>query len=163
MNEEGGKQTINPIEWTGGNEEFTVKITDEEITNLKDAMSEQYLSRFGGDDTQSLHQFQAARMRNYDMRKRIVKDGSTPKYFTGDKVVITADHATWFCGACLSLVKCLWVITPLYRYFVQEKNTLMLYLMLYQPPTQTSMTKNTLEDLTGCLYYSGADALTASH
>ncbi|OEU21731.1 hypothetical protein FRACYDRAFT_231875 [Fragilariopsis cylindrus CCMP1102] len=27
----------------------------------------------------------------------------------GDKVVITADHATWIYGACLSLVKCLWV------------------------------------------------------
>ena len=40
MNEEGGKQTINPIEWTGGNEEFTVEITDEEITNLNDAISE---------------------------------------------------------------------------------------------------------------------------
>lgn len=32
------------------------------------------------------------------------------------------------------------------------------------PPTETSTTKkNALEDLTGCLYYSGADALTASH
>ena len=122
MNEEGGKRTINPIEWTGGNEEFTVKITDEEITNLKDAISEQYLPRFGGDDTQSLHEQGCA-----IMRKRIVKDGWTPKYYTGDKVFITADHATWFYGACLSLVKCLWIVTPLYRYFVQEKNTLMLY------------------------------------
>ena len=127
MNEEGGKRTINPTEWTGGNEEFTVEITDEEITNLNDAISEQYLPRFGGDDTQSLHEFQAARMCNYDMRKRIVKDGLTSKYYTGDKVFITADHATWFYGACLSLVKCLWIVTPLYRYSVQERNTLMLY------------------------------------
>ena len=38
--EEGGGQTINPIEWTGGNEEFNVKITDEEVTNLKYASGE---------------------------------------------------------------------------------------------------------------------------
>lgn len=40
MHEEGGKRTNNPIEWTGGNEEFTVEITDEEIANLNDAISE---------------------------------------------------------------------------------------------------------------------------
>ena len=32
-------------------------------------------------------------LRNY-MRKRIVEDDWTPKYYTGDKV-ITADHVTW--------------------------------------------------------------------
>jgi hypothetical protein len=53
-----------------------------------------------GDDEESLSEYQAARMRNY-MRKQIVEDGWTPKYYTWDKV-ITADHVTRFYGACLA-------------------------------------------------------------
>jgi hypothetical protein len=34
-----------------------------------------------GDDYESLPEFQAARMRNY-MRKKMVEDGWTPKYYT---------------------------------------------------------------------------------
>jgi hypothetical protein len=82
-------------------------ITDAEINTLKDENGEiRYekvfewaLPRFG-EDEQSLSEFQAARMRNY-MRKRIVEDGWTPKYYTGDRV-ITADHVTRFYGACLA-------------------------------------------------------------
>jgi hypothetical protein len=79
------------------------------------------LPRFG-DDELSLFECQAARMRNY-MRKRIVEDGWTSKYYTGDRV-ITADHVTRFYGACLA--KCLWEIDQLIKYFVLEKS-LMLY------------------------------------
>jgi hypothetical protein len=39
-------------------------------------------------------------MRNY-MRKQIVEDGWTPKYYTGD-IVITGDHVTGFYGAFLA-------------------------------------------------------------
>jgi hypothetical protein len=79
--------TIDPIEWTGGNEEFSVKITDEEVKTLMDDSNEiRYekvfewcLPRFGADD-KSLFEFQAARMRNY-MRKRMVEDGWNPRYY----------------------------------------------------------------------------------
>jgi predicted N-acyltransferase len=82
-------------------------ITNEEVNRLKDnSMEIQYekvfkwcLPRFGDDD-ESLSEFQAARMRNY-MRKRIVEDGWTPKYYTGNRV-ITAEHVTSFYGACLA-------------------------------------------------------------
>jgi hypothetical protein len=55
---------INPIEWTGVNEEFSVKITGEEVNTLKDdhdeiryeKVFEWCLPRFGDDD-QSLFEF----------------------------------------------------------------------------------------------------------
>jgi hypothetical protein len=127
--DEDGGRSIHPIEWTGGDEEFSVNITDAEIDSLKDENGEiRYekvfewaLPRFG-EDEQSLFEFQAARMRSY-MRKRIVENGWTPKYYTGDRV-ITADHVTRFYGACLA--KCLWEIDQLIKYFVQGKS-LMLY------------------------------------
>jgi hypothetical protein len=54
-------------------EEFSVKITDEEVELLKDENGEiRYekvfrwcLPRYGDDDDESLFEFQAARMRNY--------------------------------------------------------------------------------------------------
>jgi hypothetical protein len=74
-------RSINLIEWTGGDEEFFVNITDEEVNTLKDddkdiryeKVFEWCLPQFGDDD-KSLSEFQAARMRNY-LRKRIVEDG----------------------------------------------------------------------------------------
>jgi hypothetical protein len=98
---------IDPIEWTGGNEEFSVKITDEDVNMLKDdhdeiryeKVFEWYLPQFGDDD-ESLFEFQAARMCNY-MRRRIVEDGWMPKYYIGNRV-ITADHVTRFYGAYLA-------------------------------------------------------------
>jgi hypothetical protein len=107
--DEDGERLIDPIERMGGDEEFYVNIIDAEINTLKDEKGEiRYekvfewaLPRFGdGDDEQCLFEFQAARMRNY-MRKRIVEDGWTPKYYTGDRV-ITGDHVTRFYGACLA-------------------------------------------------------------
>jgi hypothetical protein len=60
-------------------EDFSVKITDEEVELLKDEKGEiRYekvfqwcLPRYGGNNDESLLEFQAARMRNY-MRKRVV-------------------------------------------------------------------------------------------
>jgi hypothetical protein len=54
-------------------EDFSVKITDEEVELLKDENDEtRYekvfrwcLPRYGDDDDESLFEFQAARMRNY--------------------------------------------------------------------------------------------------
>ena len=103
----GGGRPIKPIEWEGGDEEFTVKITNEEVKMLMDERKEirfekvfQWcLPRFGDDDDQSLFEFQAARMRNY-MRKRVLEDGYKPRYYKGDRV-ITGDHVARFYGACL--------------------------------------------------------------
>ena len=105
--EDGGGRPMEPIEFRGANEEFTLNITDEEIESLKDSKGEiRYekvfdlcLPRFGENDEQTLYQFQAARMRNY-MRRRIIEDGWTPNYYTGDKV-ITADHVARYYGSCL--------------------------------------------------------------
>ena len=68
--EDGVGRPIEPIEW-GGDEEFSVKITDEEVESLKDDGGEiRYekvfqwsLPRYGDNDDQSIFEFQAARMR----------------------------------------------------------------------------------------------------
>jgi hypothetical protein len=48
------------------------------------------LPRYGNNDDASLFEFQAARMRNY-LKKRVLEDNWTPKYYTGDKQ-ITGNH-----------------------------------------------------------------------
>jgi hypothetical protein len=127
--QEGEGRTINPIPWTGGDEEFYVNITNEEVAGLMDEEDEirfekvfQWcLPRYGDNDEQTLFEFQAARMRNY-MRKRLVQDDWTPKYCNTVERVITADHVAMFYDAV--------------------------------PSIQEAMTKNCLEDLTACLHYS---------
>ena len=145
-------RTIDPIEWTG-DEEFSVNITDEELEMLKDIKGEiRYekvfqwcLPLFGDDDdTKTLFEFQAARMRNY-MKKRIVEDGWKPKYYTSDKV-ITGDHVARFYGACLS--KMLVGNRSIEQIFSTRE------VFDCVRPVQMSMTKNALEDLTACLHYS---------
>ena len=87
-------QSIEPLEWEGGDEEFTVKITDEEVAMLRDTKGEiRYekvfqwcCPKFGDDDDQSLFEFQAARMRN-NMRKRVLENGYKPRYYKGDRVI----------------------------------------------------------------------------
>jgi hypothetical protein len=128
-----------------------VNITDAEINTLKDEKGEIWyekvfewaLPQFG-DDEQSLFDFQAARMRNY-MRKRTVEDGWTPKYYTGDRV-ITTDHVTRFYGACLA------------KMFMGNRSINQMFctreIFNAVPSIQASMTKNAVEDLTGCLHYS---------
>jgi hypothetical protein len=88
--EDGNGGTIGPIECTA-DEDFSVKITDEEVKLLKD--------EFGEDDDESLFEFQAARMRNC-IRKRVVEDGFKPRYYTGEKVIIGSYIARYY-GACL--------------------------------------------------------------
>jgi hypothetical protein len=86
--EDGNGRLINPIECTV-DEEFSVKITDEEVKTLMDDGGEiRYekvfqwcLPRYGDDDDQSLFEFQAARMRNY-MEKQIVEENYKPRYYT---------------------------------------------------------------------------------
>ena len=76
VNGDSGGRPIDPIEWEGGDEEFTVKITNKEVEMLKDLDGEiQYekvfqwcCPRFRDDDDQPLFEFQVARMQNY-MRK----------------------------------------------------------------------------------------------
>jgi hypothetical protein len=38
--DEDGGRSIEPIEWTGGDEEFSINITDAEINTLKDKNGE---------------------------------------------------------------------------------------------------------------------------
>jgi hypothetical protein len=141
--EGGDGRSIDLIEWTGGDEEFSVNIPDAEINTMKDAKDEiQYekvfecaLPRFGdGDDEQSLFDFQAARMQNY-MQKRIVEDRWTPKYYTGDQV-ITPDHVTRFYGTCLA------------KMFMGNRSINQIFctreIFNAVPSIQASMTKNTM-------------------
>jgi hypothetical protein len=148
--EEGDGRSIDPIEWTGEDDEFSVKITDEEVKLLMDSneeirsekVFEWCLPRYGDDE--NLFEYQAARMRNY-MRKRIVEEGWTPKYYTGNKV-ITADNVARFYGACLG--KMLVGNRSIEQIFCSGE------IFNAIPSIQASMTKNSLEDLTSCLHYS---------
>jgi hypothetical protein len=151
-NDEDGGRSIDMIEWTGGSEEFSVSITDAEVNTLKDdSMKIRYekvfewaLPRFGDDDNESLFEFQAARMQNC-IRKRIVEDGWIPKYYVGDWV-ITTDHVTRFYGACLA------------KMFMGNRSINQIFctgeIFNAVPSIQAAMTKNAMEDLTGCLHYS---------
>ena len=73
--DEAGRR-IDPIEWTGEKEE-PVNITDEELKSLRDVKGEirfekvfeWMLPRFGEDDSETLYDWQAARMRNYMTKK----------------------------------------------------------------------------------------------
>jgi hypothetical protein len=101
------------------------------------------LPQFGDDDDESLFELQAARMRNY-MRKQIVEDGWTPKYYNGNRV-ITADHVTRFYGACL--VKMFMSNRSINQIFCTRE------IFNAVPSIQAAMTKNAMEDLNGCLHY----------
>jgi hypothetical protein len=106
---DGNGRMIDLIECTV-DEDFSVKITDEEVELLKDEKGEiRYekvfrwcLPRYGDDDDESLFEFQAARMRNY-MRKRVLEENNKPRYYTGDEV-ITGDHEARFYSAFLGRV-----------------------------------------------------------
>jgi hypothetical protein len=102
------------------------------------------LPRLGDDDSETLFDFQAAMMRNY-MRKRVVEDGWTPKYYTGNKV-ITADDVARFYGSCLG--KMLVGNRSIEQIFCTRE------IFNAVPSIQASMTKNALEDLNACLHYS---------
>jgi hypothetical protein len=150
--QEGGGRSIDPIPWTGAQEEFSVNITDQEVLQLMDNDKEirfekvfQWcLPRYGDNDEQTLFEFQADRMRNY-MRKRVLQDNWTPKYYTGDRI-ITADHVARFYGACMA--KMLMGNRSIRQIFSTRD------IFDAVPSIQEAMTKNCLEDLTACLHYS---------
>jgi hypothetical protein len=83
-------------------------------------------------------------MQNY-MTKRIVEEAWRPKYYIGDRV-ITTDHVTRFYGACLA------------KMFMGNRSINQIFctreIFNAVPSIQASMTKNAMEDLTGCLHYS---------
>jgi hypothetical protein len=97
-----------------------------------------------GDDNESVFAFQAARMRNY-MMKRMVEDGWNPKYYIGDRI-ITTDHITRFYGACLA--KMLHGNRSINRIFCTRE------IFNAVPSIQAAMTNNAMEDLTSCLHNS---------
>jgi hypothetical protein len=147
--DDDGGRTIDPIEWTGADEVEAVNITDQELQLLRDANGETRfenvfewaLPRFCEDDSETLFEFQAARMQNF-MTKRVA-DGWTPKYYTWDKV-ITADHVARFYSA--SLDKMLMGNRSIERIFCSRE------FFNAVPPIQAAMPKNALEDLTVCLH-----------
>jgi hypothetical protein len=85
-----------------------VNITDEEVDTLMDEnleiryekVFEWCLPVYGDNDNQTLLKYQAARMRNY-IRKQIVEEGWTLKYYCASDRSITADNVARFYGACL--------------------------------------------------------------
>jgi hypothetical protein len=52
---------------------------------------------YGDEDIETLFEFHAARMRNY-MRKQIVEDGWTPKYYSFDNVINSFQAIRVFVG-----------------------------------------------------------------
>ncbi|OEU07069.1 hypothetical protein FRACYDRAFT_252180 [Fragilariopsis cylindrus CCMP1102] len=146
-----GGRPIEPLEWEG-DEEFTVKITDEELDSLRDERGEIRFEKvfqwccpkFGDDNDQTLYEFQAARMRNY-MRKRVLENGYKPRYYKGDKV-ITGDHVARFYGACLC--RMIHGGRSIDQIFSTRE------IMDAVPSIREAMTKACLEDLTTCLHYS---------
>jgi hypothetical protein len=133
-------------------EEFSVKITDEEVELMKDENVEiRYgkvflwcLPRYGDDNNESLSEFQAARMRNY-MKKRVLEENYKPRYYTGGKV-ITGDHVARFYGAYLDrMLNGGRSIDQIFstRELLDDVSSI-----------QVAMTKGALEDLTTCLHYS---------
>jgi hypothetical protein len=97
---------------------------------------------FGNDE--HLFEFQAARMRNF-MQKRVLEEGYTPSYYTGDKVII-GSHIARFYGACLCRMNnggC-----SIEQIFSTRE------ILKAVPSIQAAMTKGVLEDLTTCLHYS---------
>jgi hypothetical protein len=79
------------------------------------------------------------------MTKQIT-DGWSPKYYTWVKVINTADHVARFYGG--SLAKMLMGNCSIEQIFCTRE------FFNAVPPTQESMPKNALDDLTTCLHYS---------
>jgi hypothetical protein len=142
---------IEPIEWTGEKAE-PVNITEEELNLLRDVKGEirfekvfdWILPRFGVDDSESLYDWQAARMRNY-MTKKVVEDGWIPRFYHYEDV-IQSHHVARYYGTCLA--RMLMGNRSINQVFCSRE------FFNAVPPIQASMTKNALEDLTSCLHYS---------
>ena len=149
--DDSGGRPIEPIECTV-DEDFSVKITDEEVEMLRDGDGEiRYekvlqwcLARYGDDDDKTLFEFQAARMRNY-MKKRFLEEGYKPRYYTGYKV-ITGDHVARLYGACLCRMN--HGGRSIEQIFSTRE------IMDAVPSIIEAMPKGALQDLTTCLHYS---------
>ena len=100
-------RVIDPIPWEGGDEEFSVKITDGELESLRDEKGEikfervlQWsLPRFGDNNEVALFEWQAKMMRSY-MTMLIENKSYKPRYYKNGKT-ITPDHIARFYGALL--------------------------------------------------------------
>ena len=149
---DGSGRPIEPIEWSGRNNEFSVNITPEEIRLLMDdrreiryeKVFEWCLPKFGDDNNETLFEFQSARMRNY-MKKRMIEDAWAPKYFSWENE-IEADHVARFYGAMLAKMLC--GNRSINQIFCTRE------IFNAVPSIQESMPKNALEDMTSCLHYS---------
>jgi hypothetical protein len=100
---DGVGRSIDPIPWTGGDEDFSPKITPEELEMLKDEhgvirywkVNEWLLPTIGGNP---YFEWLAARMRNY-MVHLIRSKEYRPRYYNpAEGLVIEADHVTRFFG-----------------------------------------------------------------
>jgi hypothetical protein len=84
-------------------------------------------------------------MQNY-MKKQIVEDGWTPKYYTLNKVITADNVARFYDVACLG------------KMLVGNRSAEQIFctggIFNVVPSIQASMTKNALEDLNTCLHYS---------
>ena len=153
----GGRgRAVDPIPWTGGDEEFSVKITDEELESLKDERGEirfekllQWsLPRFGDDDV-SLFEWQAKRMRNYMtmlMDDEANEKPYKPRYYNPDKGrTITGDHVARFYGALLAKMLS---GNPSNKQMFSTRE-----IFDACEPVKNSMTLDAIKDLTRCLQF----------
>jgi len=110
-NNETGHRTIEPLPYTGGNEDATVNITDEEVEEMKDANGDirfykiflWSLARFS--DNQTLFEWQSKRMNNYMLHLKTTSDFK-PKYFDPETNPITADNVARMYGVIVANCLC---------------------------------------------------------
>jgi hypothetical protein len=147
-------RVVEPIPWTGGEEQFSVKITEEELDSLKsngrimfEKVFEWSLPLFGNNDEVPLFEWQAARMRNY--MTKIMKDPEIqfkPRYYKPDiDKVITSDHVARFYG-CL-IAKMLAGNPSIEQAFSTRD------VFNAVEPMKEAMTKNAMQDLSRCLHF----------
>ena len=99
-------RTINPVPFTGEDEEFSIRMTDEELAEVTDCSGDIRYERvfkwmlpfFGSENNVGYFEFLAARMRNY-MCYIMRRKGYTPKYYCpADNFTIQASHVARFKG-----------------------------------------------------------------
>ena len=146
---------IDPIPWEEDQEDFSVKLTDEELQSMKNEDGEirfehvlrWTLPTFEGEDDSAigLFEWQAARMRNY-MTKLMMEDSFLPRYY--DPVngkLITGDHVARFYGVMLG------------KMFSGGKSVDQMYdtreWFNAVAPVQASMPVSALKDMMRCLHY----------
>ena len=146
-------RNVAPIPFTGDKEEFTVKISDEELEDLRDdsgdirfyKVFQWLLPKY---DDQSFWEFLAARMRNY-MIHLMRSDGYKPRYYSpgpGKNRVITADHVARFFGCHMG---------RMLRGFPSIGGTWCTRDTIFAvPPVKESMTQDAYKDIYRCMHFS---------